>query len=195
MREPQPPPALLPLLPSLTNPPRARRLTVAVTVALLLGALVTALLGPAQTLAQTRKPACSSSAARAEKAKHAAHPCAIRKAKGKGAGKHRRAKKRHRSSSAPAIPASCENGAPPVLSGGSFSCEDGSEPQCVDGAAPKASRNGKLLLCPAAEEGEAGSGEAECEEEEPECTASADTGEQACEASSSAASCEAEAEG
>jgi hypothetical protein len=183
----------------LTNRPRSRRLTAAVTIALLLGALVTALLGPAQTLAQTRK-ACSSSAAHANKAKHTAHPCTTHKGKGKGhstgAGKPKHAaKKTHRSSSGRAIQASCESGTAPVLNGGSFSCEDGSEPQCVDGSTPKASRNGKLLLCPVATEGESASGEAECEEEELECMTSGDSGELACEAPSSASlACEAEGE-
>jgi hypothetical protein len=180
----------------LTNLPRARRLTPAVTLVLLLGALVTALLGPAQTLAQTHKAPCSSSAARAETAKRATHPCATHKTKDKTKTKGKHAAKRtHRSSSAPAIRASCEDGTAPVPSGGSFSCEDGSEPQCIDGATPKASRDGKLLLCPVASEGEAGSGEAECEEEELECAASGGPGEEACEASSSAAmACEGEAE-
>jgi len=173
----------------LTNRPHARRLTLAVTLVLLLGALVTALLGPAQTLAQTSKPACSSSTTHAKQAKRTAHPCTTHKGK-----KRKHAKKTHRSSSGPAIPASCENGTPPVLSGGSFSCEDGSEPQCVDGATPKLSSSGKRLLCPVATEGESGSVEAECEEEELECAASGDSGEQTCEVSSSAPSCEAEGE-
>jgi hypothetical protein len=180
----------------LTNRPRARRLTLAATLVLLLGALVTALLGPAQTLAQTSKPACSSSATHTKQAKRTAHPCTTRKSKKEGAGKHKHAKKKHRSSSSPVIPASCENGTPPVLDSAGFACEDGSEPQCVDGATPKLSHNGKLLLCPAATGGESGSGEAECEEEEElECAASGEPDEQTCEASSSVPSCEAAGEG
>jgi hypothetical protein len=175
--------------------PRAHRLTLAVTLVLLLGAFVTALLGPAQTLAQTSKAACSSSAPHVKQAKRAAHQCTTHKGTGHGAGKHRHAKKRHKRSSGPAIPASCENGTQPVPSGGGFSCEDGSEPQCVDGATPKTSRDGKLLFCPAATEGQPGSGGVECEEEELECAASGGAGEQACEASSSATTCEAEDEG
>ncbi len=178
----------------MTNRPHARRLTLAVSIALLLGTLLMALLGPAQTLAQTRK-ACSGAAAHTRKGKHTARTCATHKSKVKS--KHKRGtKSTRRSSTAAAIAASCEDGSAPILSDGSFSCEDGSEPQCVDGATPKASRNGKLLLCPVATEGGSGSGEAECEEEEElECATSENAGEQACEASSSGSlACEAEGE-
>src|SRR5580704_6026963 len=105
-------PTLLDLPTPLTKRPRprARRLTLAVTAALLLGALVTALLGPAQTLAQTRKLTCSSSATHAKKAKHTAHPCATRRSKVKSTGKRKHAsKKTHGSSTGPAIEASCED--------------------------------------------------------------------------------------
>ncbi len=181
----------------LTNRPRIRRLTLALTVALALVALVTALIGPAETLAQTHKAACSSSAAHAKKAKSTTHPCATHKGKSKSTSKTKHAKKRHkRGGVLPRIPASCEDGSTPVLSEGSFRCSDGSEPQCVDGGAPAASRNGKMLLCPAVAGSEGGSGEAECEEEELECETSSTSGEEACEATvSGSIACEGEAEG
>jgi hypothetical protein len=186
----------------LTNHPPAHRLALVVTLVLSLGVLVAALLGPAETLAQTRKPACSTSAAHTKKAKSTAHVCTQATSKGKShhAAKHskRKVKKTQKSTSGSStpIPASCEDGNPPVLGAGkSFSCGDGSEPQCVDGATPKISRNGKSLLCPASTEGETSASEAECEEEGLECTASSDSSEQACEASASnSPACEVEVE-
>jgi hypothetical protein len=184
----------------LTNRPRARRITLALTIALSLGALVIALIGPAETLAQTHKSACSGSAAHAKKPKSATHPCPSHKSEGKGHGTSTKAKhakkKHHKSGGLPLrIPASCEDGNAPVLSEGSFHCSDGSEPQCVDGATPTASRNGKMLLCPAVGGSEGSSGEAECEEEELECVASSGSDEEACEAAASGSvACEGEAE-
>jgi hypothetical protein len=182
-----------------TNRPRARRLTLALTIALSLGALVIALIGPAETLAQTHKSACSGSAAHAKKPKSATHPCPSHKSKGKGHGtstKAKHTKKHHKSGGLLlGIPASCEDGNAPTLSEGSFHCSDGSEPQCVDGATPTASRNGKMLLCPAVAGSETSSGEAECEEEELECVASSGSDEDACEATASGSvACEGEAE-
>jgi hypothetical protein len=184
-------------LPPLTSRPRARRLTLALTIALSLGALVIALIGPAETLAQTHKSACSGSAAHAKKAKSTTHPCPTHKSKVKSTTKAKHTKKKHHKSGGLLlrIPASCEDGNAPVLSEGSFHCSDGSEPQCVDGATPTASRNGKMLLCPAVAGSEGSSGEAECEEEELECVTSSGSDEEACEASASGSvACEGEAE-
>jgi hypothetical protein len=181
----------------LTTPPRIRRLTLALTIALSLVALVTALVGPAETLAQTHKAACSSSAAHPKKAKSTTHPCASRKSKVKSTSKAKHAKKKHhkRAGLSLRIPASCEDGNAPVLSEGSFHCSDGSEPQCVDGATPTASHNGKMLLCAAVAGSEGSSGEAECEEEELECVASSGSDEEACEAAASGSvACEGETE-
>jgi hypothetical protein len=183
----------------LTDRPPARRLTLAVTVLLSLGVLVAALIGPAQGLAQTRKPACSSSAH--AKAKHATRACTrpSHKRKAKSHAKHMTTKKTSKGSPTPpaTVAAVCEDGSAPVrTSAGSFSCSDGSEPACESGATPTTSRSGKSLLCPVLTESEPGSTEAECEEEGLECTGvSSGSGEQGCEASASDSSsfvCEAE---
>ncbi len=155
----RPPPLSLPTIPS------TRRLASTLTLVVFLAVLVAALLGPAQTLAQTRKPSCSHA-----KPKHGAHACvqASRKGKARHASKHRG---KHTlattpGEAAPAVePASCEDGSTPVKeANGSFSCADGSEPACEDGASPTRSHNGKSLLCPVIAEPEAEAGEGECEE-------------------------------
>ena len=65
-------------------------------------------------------------------------------------------------------PARCESGQTPVHgANGSFSCSDGSEPECEDGAEPTRSSNGRSLVCAILDgegEEEAESGESECEE-------------------------------
>jgi len=159
-----------PALPTHTS---TRRLTSTLTLLACAIGLVAALLGPAQTLAQTRRAvSCLSSTAHA-KTRRGAHACERSSHKGKA---HRR---KHRSKHALAkapqqgIPASlpsayCEDGSPPArASGGSFSCADGSEPECEDGAEPTRSSNGRSLVCAIFEgegEEESESGESECEE-------------------------------
>jgi hypothetical protein len=194
----------------LSNRQPTRLRTRIVLAALSLGLLAAALLGPSQTLAQTRKAACSTVHAKAKRACAQSSHKGRHKRKthraGKGNAKHALAKTKSKGgSSSPVVlaPATCENGSAPVRSGGSFSCEDGSEPACEDGAAPTTSRNGKSLLCPAPAEPEtssgAGSGEGECEEEEAlSCTPVTGSGssEHVCETSPSAGSsfvCEGEA--
>jgi hypothetical protein len=165
-----------------------------------LAALATALLGPAQTLAQTRRASCSSAAAHA-KAAHSVHACGRSSHKGKN---HRRRRRKH----APAKPhqqgvpatlpaAYCEDGSAPARSSdGSFSCADGSEPECEDGAEPTRSSSGRSLVCAilseeAEAEEEAEAGESGCEEAAgPFCTTAAIPGsdEGSCEASSSESS-------
>ncbi len=62
-------------------------------------------------------------------------------------------------------PASCEDGSAPVRgSDSSFTCQDGSAPECEDGSTPTRSRAGRSLLCPASLAGSPEAGEAECEE-------------------------------
>jgi hypothetical protein len=185
----------------MTSRPSAR-LTAALTLALSLLALVVTLLGPAQTLAQARKT-CSTPAGQA-KTKRAARPCSQSSRLDKKKKRHAR---RHHAKLAPAKktsqtsgpaaasvePARCEGGQTPVhAANGSFSCSDGSEPECEDGATPVASRKGNSLVCPVSSEGESGSSAPECEEEE-ELACSTIAGEQACETSgsdSSSFSCE-----
>ena len=185
----------------MTSRPYAR-LATALTLAVSLLALVVTLLGPAQTLAQTRKT-CSTPAGQA-KTKRAARTCSQSARRGK---KKKRHSRRHQAKFAPAKktsqtsgpaaasvePARCEGGQTPVhAANGSFSCSDGSEPECEDGATPIASRKCNSLVCPVSSEGESSSSAAECEEEE-ELACSAITGEQTCETSgsdSSSFSCE-----
>jgi hypothetical protein len=170
---------------------------VALTLALTLSAFVVALLGPAQTLAQTRKAACPTSAAHAKK-KHAARctqPSHKSKAQTRRASR-RRVKPNTKTTgktsppaSAPAAPALCEDGNAPVRAAdGTFSCADGSEPECEGGTTPTASHSGHLLLCPVSAEAESSSNEAECEQEGLGCSTGA--GEDACETSGSGDSSE-----
>ncbi len=161
-------------------------------VAVALCLFAAALLGPAQTLAQTRKPACQTTAH--AKAKHVTHACArpSHKSKTRRTAKHSSKHTSGKTTSglpgtAASVPAQCENGSAPVRASGSFTCSDGSEPECEDGADPTASRNGRSLLCPALQEVEPTSAEAECEEEGLECTSlDSGTGEKGCEGSAGA---------
>jgi hypothetical protein len=169
-------------------------------IALALGVLAAALLGPAQTLAQTHKATCHASHTKT------AHACAQSKGKhkprhaSKTTTKHKPAKtkKTKKGSAKPVIlvPALCEDGSQPTrVASNSFSCEDGSEPSCEGGATPTTSHNGKTLLCPASGEHEASGaeteGEGECEEEEAlSCNpvSESGSGEKVCETSPSAGS-------
>jgi hypothetical protein len=168
----------------LTNRPSARRLALAVTLALSLSAFAVALFGPAQTLAEAHKASCPSTVH--AKAKHGLHGCTQPSHKTKRHAKHtskKKARKRTHGASQATVPAHCEDGSAPVRAGdGSFACDDGSEPECEDGATPKASRSGKSLVCLVASEGAASTNEAECEEEDLSCSAGSESGEQACEA-------------
>jgi hypothetical protein len=166
--------------------PLTRRLSLTMTLALSLAMLLVALLGPAATSAQTRKAACPTSAARV-KAKRAGRTCAPHKHK-RHKHKHADRRAKHGSSDAPVVVAAlCEDGSVPVRAGEGFSCADGSEPECEDGATPTVSRNGKSLLCPLTDESEASLSEAECEEEGLLDCSGLDSGsnEQTCETSAS----------
>ena len=187
----------------MTSRPSAR-LTTALTLTLALLVLLVTLLGPAQTLAQTRKP-CSTSTTRS-KTKHTARACP----QSSRGGKKTHHSSRHHAKLAPAkktsptstptshslLPARCESGEAPVrLANGTFSCSDGSEPECEDGATPTASRKAHSLVCPVSGESESSSTATECEEEGSGCATVA--GEQPCETSGSdgsSFSCEADSE-
>jgi hypothetical protein len=186
-----------PLHPMTSRP--SVRLATALTLAVSLLALVVTLLGPAQTLAQTRKT-CSTPTGQS-KTKRTGRACSQSSHRGK---KKRHSRKHHTKpatakkgaqTSAPAAasvePARCESGQTPVrAANGTFACSDGSEPECEDGATPTASRKGNTLVCPAPSELESNSSAAECEEEELACETVAD--EQACEtAGADSFSCEA----
>jgi hypothetical protein len=196
-------PQLVALPVPMTSRPSAR-LTTALTLALALLALLVTLLGPAQTLAQTRK-ACSTPTSRA-RTTHAARTCPQSSRRGKKTrhsskhhAKHAPAKNTSQTStpaSASVQPARCEGGQTPVRAAdGTFSCSDGSEPECEDGATPTASRKGNSLVCPVSSVAESSSTASECEEEESGCATAA--GEQPCETSGSdgsSFSCEADSE-
>jgi hypothetical protein len=164
------------------------------TLVLALSAFVVALLGPAQTLAQAHKAACPS--ASHAKAKHSSHACTQPSHKTKRHAKHaskkKSRKKKHPASQA-TVPAYCEDGSAPLRAGdGSFSCDDGSEPECEDGATPTASRNGKSLVCLVTTEDEAGASEAECEEEGLGCSTGSEQGCEAPAGEDSSPACEGE---
>ncbi|HTU79620.1 MAG TPA: hypothetical protein VMF09_12755 [Solirubrobacteraceae bacterium] len=193
---------------------RIRRLARPLPIALTLAVLTAALLGPAETLAQTHRTTCPSAGAhtRDKRARRACAPSshkpkthhAVKRDAGKGRSKARPARKSGRSRTSGFTPARCEDGSVPALAAdGSFSCEEGSEPHCEDGATPTRATGGKTLVCAPASEPQAPAGaETECEElEEGEaeeasaCPAGASSGsgsgsgEQSCQASD----CEAEA--
>ncbi len=161
-----------------------RRLAATLALALSLGVLAAALLGAPQTLAQTRGPACSSGHAKAKRSAHACtHPSHKRRkhhaSKHKTKRGHGKNAKGGASHAKTVVAARCGDGSAPALAeDGSFSCDDGSEPECESGAAPTLASNGKSLVCVLTQEGESGASE-ECEEQEeddgPVCSA-----EQAC---------------
>lgn len=187
-----------------------RRPALVALLALSLGILAAALLGPSQTLAQTRRSSCAGiTHARAVHGTHVCpQPSNTKKPKAhtrhtaKPHGHHTAAgkvTKGKRGAAAATAPALCEDASTPVRTAdGSFSCDDGSEPACEDGATPTRSANGRSLVCALADEGESGSGTAECEEEDQSACAvgsGSDGGEPACEANGEASSeeaCEAE---
>lgn len=153
----------------LTLKPPLRRIVRTLTLVLALSAFVAALAGAPQTFAQTRKQACPSA-----QAKHRSKACttthrgkAQRQAKRRR--KHARTKARTKDRSRAVVAARCADGSVPVLGEEGFVCDDGSTPECENGATPMPSRNGKSLVCPLSGESEAGAGEeAECEEQEAE---------------------------
>jgi hypothetical protein len=155
--------------------------------------LAAALIRPSQTLAQTRKATCPTTASRG-KAKSNTAACDKSRHKRKGkrhdAGKHpaKHATAKLPNGVSPAtVEAFCEDGSAPVRAhDGSFSCEDGSEPLCEDGATPVRSKNGTRLVCHIFSEEEASAAEVECEEAESStCEADSGTGEEPCEVSAS----------
>jgi hypothetical protein len=197
------PRARRPRFASMTTTPKARRLAPISMLVLSLCVLAAMLLGPSQTLAQTRKPSCPTSSSHA-RGKRTAHSCTEPSHKAAGRTQARRSGKRHakrtpaggtrkRGSQPPPPAAVCEDGSTPEGDReGAFSCTDGSEPICEDGATPTPSHNGKSLVCPVPGEHEPGSSATECEEAG---VADCGSGELACEApagESTSAMCEEE---
>jgi hypothetical protein len=136
-----------------------RRPAIVLAVALAVAALVLLLSRPPATLGQGVRAGCASSTAQPTRGLRA---CATRGHKTHArpkAKKHhlkrtaakKKAKSRSASPSAPHAqpPATCEDATTPVRgSDGSYSCEDGSEPECASGPEPTPS-SGFELLCPA----------------------------------------------
>jgi hypothetical protein len=134
-----------------------RRLAIVLSAALAVAALALLLSRPPATLGQGARAGCSSSTVHP---KRGVRVCATRghktharsKAK-KHHIKHAVAKKKakRRSAGPSAIPAqppaTCEDAAMPIHgSDGSYSCEDGSEPECEDGSSPTLS-SASTLVC------------------------------------------------
>lgn len=158
-------------MPSSPARPLTRRLPPALTLAMSVLVLVAALLGPAQSLAQTRKLSCSSSSTH-PRSKHTSHACVVRPSHKRkahhAAGRHG---KHSLAGGAPGttvalVPATCEDGSTPVQAAdGSFSCDDGSAPECEDGSTPTPADKGTSLVCAVPIEDLSEDEEAECEEE------------------------------
>jgi hypothetical protein len=139
-----------------------------------------------QAMAQARKPACPSSST--AHPGRGAHACARSrrtpksghsgKAHVRRQGHHSRhaagKKKQTATNKATSLPAAsrtvavCEDGSGPVRAGdGSFSCEDGSEAACENGASATIARDGTRLVCGVGSSGGSGSAEPACEAASP----------------------------
>jgi hypothetical protein len=157
-----------------SNPAALRRLALP-ALALLLVGLLALLCQPAASLAKNAGSACSAAAAQK---KTGARACAGRnrkgrahaKVKGRHAKRHHSINKKKKSKhgsvgpvAAPPKPAVCEDGSRPVNEGeGSYTCANGNEPICKNGAQPAPSREGTKLLCPTSSRNSAEWSEAEC---------------------------------
>lgn len=162
-----------------------RRLPRVLAVLVSVCALAAALVGASQSLAQTRsRAACATAGDHAKDGRHAVK-CTTRKPR-RAAKRHRKRRHgkrgRHRSRSGQTPTAArCEDGSAPTRTGeGSFSCEDGSEPECEDGATPTPAPGGQGLLCPVSSESTGR--EADCEELEEQEGGCGGEDAQACEA-------------
>jgi hypothetical protein len=169
-----------------------RRLARTLALLVSIGALVAALAGASQTLAQTRGRAACHVSSRHAKARRHPHVCTTRSHKrhhkhARGSLKRRAARHAKGRRSHAAVKARCENGSAPTLLGeGSFSCDDGSQPECDNGATPTPGAN-QVLLCPVLGESEAAAGEPTCEElEEEEAGCASEPEAQACEVADAA---------
>jgi hypothetical protein len=156
----------------LTSTPTGRRLALALPLTLAIAALLMLLAIPGQALA--KGASCTTA-----HAKRDAHTCAQARSKAKKHhGKHatkKKAKKKKKAAkkkfvvSPPAavseVKPVCEDGSTPVsLGGGSYSCDDESEPACENGSEPALSAGSGTLVCPALPEGGAGTIEPVCED-------------------------------
>jgi hypothetical protein len=146
----------------------ARRSLALLGAALLIAALVCLALRAAPTLARASAARCASHPAHSSSQLGA---CAQRRRSTHAKRHHRHIAKHKRSRhgvtvQAPAIasqiPAVCEDGSSPALSSEGFSCADGSEPTCANGAEPVRAENGSRAVCPTTPGGTVSWSEAEC---------------------------------
>lgn len=171
-----------------------RRLAIVLSAALAVAALALLLSRPPATLGQSARAGCSSSSVHPKRRVRACatrgHKMHARSKAKKHHIKHTVARKKAKSRSAgPSAaraqpPATCEDAAVPIHgSDGSYSCQDGSEPECASGAEPTPSSDLRFLCraesdpatTPAICEDEStplqvGNGSYSCEDgSEPEC--------------------------
>lgn len=201
---PSPPSSLQPSLAPIAAGSHLRALARLAQWALVLALLALALLAPARSLAQARRESCPATPragaahARAARACRKGSPRPAKREAAKRRAAHARAqshagKARVRAKPPAMTPARCEDESLPVRAAdGSFTCADGSEPACEDGATPAPSKNSTSLLCAVSSTSEASGGEDECPAEgEAEGACEAAPG---CEGQSGEASCEGEGE-
>jgi hypothetical protein len=151
----------------------AGRLGVPLSALLLTAALFCLCAGPASGTARVSPARCASRATHATARPRA---CAQRLRRAHAKSKNHRAKrvtakrkrfKRRAAGPSPAakgLLATCPDGSTPALADEGFSCADGSEPVCANGAEPAPSRGGSAPACPATPGGEVQWSEASCED-------------------------------
>jgi hypothetical protein len=166
--------APLPLL----NSPRRALLTALTVLALLALALVPALALARVARSASHPASCAVASHHGKRASGKSH-CTKHKSHKSKKKTHKPKKKAGKKTGTPSIvltPAVCEDGSlPSHAGGGTFSCEDGSEPACEDGDAPTRAKATSAPMCKAESEVEV---EVEClQEASGECQA----GEFACE--------------
>jgi hypothetical protein len=148
----------------------ARRSRALLAATLLIAALACLMLRAAPTLARSSTAHCASHAAHTSSQPSA---CAQRRGHTRTHAKRRhRHVTRHKRSrhgvtvQAPAIPgqtaAVCEDASSPTLGSEGFSCADGSEPTCANGAEPVPGEKGSTAICPTTPGGTVNWSEAEC---------------------------------
>ena len=153
-----------------------RATAVFATLALTLAMAAASLLTPAQSLARTRRGEC---AIRTSLSAHEARLCRrVRRHVVKRRARHAgpspvpagASPQGEPAQSAPVAPTTCEDGlAPTPLSGGGFSCADGSTPSCAGGSSAVPAASGSGYVCTAPPEGESASSGAACEEQLEAC--------------------------
>ncbi len=121
-----------------------------------LACLLALMLAGALSAAAAARPATShrGSCPAQHHAKHGAKHCSKKHSHKPKGGAHKTKKPVHKPApSVPLTPATCEDASLPVRSAaGSYSCEDGSEPACVDGSDPVRPSSASAPMCRAPRE-------------------------------------------